>query len=614
MERFAVSEQAFRPDASRDAATLYQRFAFLQSLLADEMFEAAMGQILARPHVSWLEEEQSLPPGRGARSTGRLARELARAGPRVALPKGQQQALQSLPITIINRRTEATVDNIPNQFVKFALVRWRDVVGDVAAALGLEPASGPVRRGIREATVLSDRLEAILSEELFRELGELTHFPAGSQVLQKRAGYRDLFQGYVEFELAAQLAWSGGSEVYGAGQRDVATLYEYWVFLQVARVLSALCDSPIDFATLLEIRPDGLGIDLQRGRKKVLSGSARRLGRDLRVELWFNRTFSVAQSDAWTRPMRPDVSVGIYPGQAEPASFEPIWIHLDAKYRIDRLIELFGRDAIVDERPRSDTALEGAGGARRDDLLKMHAYKDAIRRSAGAYVIYPGTQNEEFRNFHELLPGLGAFALQPTVEGQARGASLIARFLEDVLLHVASQISQHERGRYWSDQIYRKPQGRVESRQAALFLTRPPADTRVLIGYVKSAAHLEWIERTGLYNLRGDERSGRVEGDGEELAAEILVLYGVPLGDRIELFRIAGPHQVVTREQMAELAYAEPGGKAYFCLSIEKIDSQDHAEWLSAEYVMAVRQRVRPKVRPGAPVPTTWLELVRGPG
>ena len=292
MERFAASEQAFLPDASRDAATLYQRFAFLQSLLADELFSAAIGQVLARPHVSWLEEEEWLPPGRGMRSSSALVHELSRAGPRVTLPERTHSlALSSLPASLSNRRTEATVNNVPNQFVKFALTRWRDVVADVASALAAESTSRPVERGAHEATALGDRLDAFLSEELFRELGALTHFPAGNQVLQKRAGYRDLFQAYIEFELAAQLAWSGGADVYGAGQRNVAVLYEYWVFIQVAQALASICGESFDLADLLETREDGLGIDLRRGQGKALGGTARRLGRELRVELWFNRTF-----------------------------------------------------------------------------------------------------------------------------------------------------------------------------------------------------------------------------------------------------------------------------------------------------------------------------------
>ena len=83
--------------------------------------------------------------------------------------------------------------------------------------------------------------------------------------------------------------------------------------------------------------------------------------------------------------MRPDLSVLIVPADAEPAGFEPIWIHFDAKYRVDRLLELFGGiDAGPPEGGEAGRGSELTGAARRADLLKMHAYRDAIRRSAGA--------------------------------------------------------------------------------------------------------------------------------------------------------------------------------------------------------------------------------------
>ena len=32
------------------------------------------------------------------------------------------------------------------------------------------------------------------------------------------------------YDLAAKLIWTGGEDVYGVGKRDIATLYEYWLF------------------------------------------------------------------------------------------------------------------------------------------------------------------------------------------------------------------------------------------------------------------------------------------------------------------------------------------------------------------------------------------------
>ena len=47
MERFAPTEQRFAIDEAADAQTLYQRFAFLRSLLSDDSLEAAIHQIVS---------------------------------------------------------------------------------------------------------------------------------------------------------------------------------------------------------------------------------------------------------------------------------------------------------------------------------------------------------------------------------------------------------------------------------------------------------------------------------------------------------------------------------------------------------------------------------------
>ena len=42
------------------------------------------------------------------------------------------------------------------------------------------------------------------------------------------------------FELASKLNWSGGDYVYSAGKKNVANLYEYWVFFQLLDIFSDL--------------------------------------------------------------------------------------------------------------------------------------------------------------------------------------------------------------------------------------------------------------------------------------------------------------------------------------------------------------------------------------
>ena len=66
-------------------------------------------------------------------------------------------------------------------------------------------------------------------------------------MLQRKAGYRELLRFWLQFHAGAQLAWDGGSDVFEAGARNVATLYEYSLFFQLEALFRQrfTCDQPL---------------------------------------------------------------------------------------------------------------------------------------------------------------------------------------------------------------------------------------------------------------------------------------------------------------------------------------------------------------------------------
>jgi predicted component of viral defense system (DUF524 family) len=603
MERFAATEGRFVPDEQRGASTLYAQFEWLRSLLGSEDFASAVQRVLQRPFADWGEEIEWRPSGRGVSVSSRAGRALNRPGRRRISPELGRSLPEELPVV----RARANLDNAPNRFVKFALTRWRAAAFQLGQVLERERETAPVQRGLLEVKAVVARLDAWLSAPLFREVGELDRFPGGNPVLLRREGYRELFGAFARFEAASRLSWQVGEERFGGGLRNVATLYEYWCFFTLAKVVARAGGVQLDLRTLVEVRPDGLAVALARGEQQVVRGSSSRLGRTLALELWFNRTFAPddERASSWTRPMRPDLSLRVSVSGSGP-ELPPVWLHFDAKYRVEQLAEVIGTPDEVVSRDL-DTAMPGE--AKRDDLLKMHAYRDAIRRSAGAYVLYPGSQAEDFRAYHELLPGLGAFALQPTEAGPARGEEALARFLSDVLTHLASPYTQHERERYWSREVHdlRFLPTRLESPVPALG-AKPPADTMVLIGYVKNAEHLSWIERERLYNLRADEREGRVPLGSRELSADYVLLDGPSL-DRPRLWSLKDPPELATRARLLSSKYPEPGGELYFCLRLDQPLPSTNAEVFARDQLERVRQRFASERPFGAPFVVSWFDL-----
>ena len=94
----------------------------------------------------------------------------------------------------------------------------------------------------------------------------------------------------------------------------------------------------------------------------------------------------------------------------------------------------------------------------------MHAYRDAIRRTAGAYVLYPGNPadgNKQYQGFHEVLPGLGAFAVRPDSNGKSIGMEAVSDFLDTVIQHLANRTTMRERVTYHVAESYAEEEGIV---------------------------------------------------------------------------------------------------------------------------------------------------------
>lgn len=593
MQRFGASSLTFSPDSNRDAVTLYQRFAFLKAMFSDEAFQRALSEISRRPYVSWEEHAEIVRAGAAIRATRTISAQISRSGQRTAWPNGM---VSTLPASFESSRTEATLDNIPNRFVRFALERWRSVVAEIHDSLACSRQTSTSVRGQREAAALLIQLSELLSGPVLRDVRALSSFPGDNQVLHKRAGYREVSRSYLEFELAAQIAWSSQDSRFHAGQRDVAELYEYWCFLTLAKIVGESLGQPLDLLPLLRLSKDRLDIALGKGKEVALYAQVLRGGRKLSVELWFNRTFEPgAATGSWSVRMRPDISLVISACEDSADGFVPVVIHFDAKYRLEGIDNLFGR---------RERASPNDVQPLREDLLKMHAYRDAVRRSVGAYVLYPGTDESpgagRFREYDELLPGLGAFTLRPTHDGPARGSRALCEFLDQVLVHFSLRLSRHERARYWVHDAYTSDMS--SSQKCAVF---PQSTATVLLGFVKSTAHWDWILKRKGYNVRAPGRSGGLSVDSLALYSTFLLLYGPGVTCTV-LARIVSPPVLVSYAEMVAAEYPEPRGD-YYCVQLTWDVPQDWVRTLDSDRVLeSVLARGR---LTGEPTQVCWSEL-----
>jgi hypothetical protein len=486
------------------------------------------------------------------------------------------------------QRTEETLDTVPNRFVQFVFEGWRALA--LVVAQNAESLTGAPRlRGIQQAHSVVQQLDELLGEPLFREVGRLSIMPGDNQVLRRREGYRQIAGA------AAVVDGSLGLHVdledpFLVSRKSIATLYEYWTFVRLAEAVARACGSPDLVRDLFKPSPTGMSLILKAGATSRLKFETTIGRQPVLADLFFNKEFR--EGSSWTRPMRPDASLVL----RRPHDRE-VWLHFDAKYKVDWHSPFDTGD------PEEEEAAERVGTSKRTDLLKMHAYRDAIRGSAGSYVLFPGSQVAGFSlNDAEFLPGLGALPLRPD-NADEDGAAL-ETFLERVIRHVAGPGTRHRRATYWESRAYEE-HGTEAPDAAAPVGDLPPADTRVLVGYVRSDAQWKWIRSAHLYNVRGGDRPGAMDPSGPDLDAPLLLLYGQERGTEItELFQRSSPWTGVTAENMRRLGYPHPRGSAYLVASVAPTLAP---VWLPAVKVAVLRPD---ELRFGQPFSVSWLDVV----
>lgn len=589
MDLRAPADMRVAPEPGRTPDTLHQRFAFLRGLLGSRQFRDALHRITTHPHQRWVPEETVHDMRRGFKPDARTLRQLVRAPRRMQLPTGHPLAkiIPSLPERISLHRNAQTEDTPENRFVRFALQTFTGFLNRMRVKLE-EIGSAADTRLQAEIAALENQLETALAADVFRNVSDPDMLPLGSPVLQRKEGYREVYQGWLRFDMAARLVWRGGDDVYGAGQRDIATLYEYWVFFKLLDIVSAVFKLEKPAAhDLIEETADGFGLKLKTGEHLAFEGAFLGGARPLRVRFSYNRSFSRnarrSLSGSWTERMRPDYTLSLWPADFDECEAEAqelmVHVHFDAKYRIENVEQLFGSDDIDLNTEKQD---QREGRYKRADLLKMHAYRDAIRRTQGAYVLYPGDSSRQWRGYHEILPGLGAFPIKP-----GNGEQAVEKFIREIVAHTCDRATARERQSYHAYQVQEAPEAypvlRAFPERATASLARhaPPAETFVLVGWSKNEAHLKWIVREKLYNFRMDTRAGSLRLEPEITAAQYLLLHGEGANALPGLLRITskGP-RVFSKDALKRRGYpGEPSGDFYLAFDVELATEFDGFSW-----------------------------------
>ena len=587
--------QHFEIDYTKDSQTLYQKFAFIKSIIDSDEFAEAIHRIVSAPVTTWKETTQYKDIRNTRRFSNANIKEILKSGNRSRIPDNhylRRYGIQSLPERITTTKKTDSVDTHENRFIKHALENFLKFCTDInnkAMEFGHKKMKN-------ESDLLIRELESQLHHTIFKDISRPTTLKLNSPVLQRKEGYRQVLRVWLMFDLAAKLIWTGGDDIYKGGKKDIATLYEYWLFFKLLDLLQSIFDvEPKDISDLIKETPDGLNLRLKQGKFTALRGVFDSGTRKLNIRFNYNRSFSgrknYPDSGSWTTTLRPDYTLSFWPlGISEKEAEEQeliVHVHFDAKYKIANLADFLDQnyDNDLDEEKTENRK----GIYKNADLLKMHAYKDAIRRTGGAYVLYPGDKAINQKGFHEIIPGLGAFPVKPSKTDSGIGE--LKSFILEIIGHFINRASQREKIAFRTFDIYKNPPESEDIIKEPLpepFNTNRdliPDDTFVLVGYYNTQEQYNWIQRNGLYNFRMGSGAGSLRLDKETVSSKYLLLH--TLGDKVsgDLWKIVskGP-RVFSKQDMERKGYPKPIEKMqenYLVLKIESVTDPEfeNASW-----------------------------------
>lgn len=346
-----------------------------------------LGAVARDPHCVLSGTEAWVPRGRARRvNPSRL--------PHV-LTGGANLAEDRLPLKLPEARVEESVDVYENRL----LATFHEQTERRLRHLRIL-AKGRSKSLLEECDSLIARLSKSRKAARFlNEVGRLAHRPEQTtMVLLKRPEYRYALEGYLELHRSA-VAHLAEPDLE-APLEKLPALYQTWGALQVLDVLLEVAEEQgFEEREQHVVRRDAGGVFV-----RVLPGgkpavTARRSSDGAEVRLFPQRSYMPSANGYQSVSYKQIPDVAIEVEQPE----EPGRVFLfDPKYKLD--------SEMVDEGDRRPQKI---------DIDAMHAYRDAIRDSAGervvqfAAILYPGPSKQ-------FGTGLGALSAMPDDEASLR--------------------------------------------------------------------------------------------------------------------------------------------------------------------------------------------------
>jgi uncharacterized protein len=282
-----------------------------------------------------------------------------------------------IPTTYKKRSITFNKDNHENKFIKFFLKQCILILDYYKKKYnGLSKDSLVDHRILTQVDGHLNKLNYILNSNPLREIGDLNYIPFESQVLTKQDGYRQIFKSFLILKSRHSSLFNDEINHF-IDSKSIDKIYEIWCYFALVDHLELIySSSSVSFVSYESdqlkkniVSNDGNTHFFIQGNSELPT-----------LKIYFKKSFSYPES--YSQLFDPDITIEIL-DESEQLKNR---VFFDAKFKLDVI----------------------SGSFKSEDINKMHTYLDAISRSIGSYVLYPGTKNKIFPKPNNQV-GVGAF-------------------------------------------------------------------------------------------------------------------------------------------------------------------------------------------------------------
>ncbi len=264
------------------------------------------------------------------------------------------------------------------------------------------------------------RLQGILHENPFNEVGPFEKRAHFSTSLTRGAGYRDFMHIYMLLSRGLDLA---ENDIFKIELKNISTLYEYWCFLKLVQITKEMHDYNITYQDLIKVSTNRLDVKLKAGASSKIVFQKK--GSNETTTVHYNKPYRKDNKKIFTFDQIPDYTISFKKDGFE----KPFWYLFDAKYRFE-------------EKPWQE---EKSFNVPQDAIGQLHRYRDAILHSEpshttyrsaiknlGGVILYPYPLEEESflsNNYFQSLKEINIGAL-PFLPSKTK---LVSEFLKELI-------------------------------------------------------------------------------------------------------------------------------------------------------------------------------------